>query len=319
MSLSILLVSHYFFVSKLFVGMRNILLLTALAAFATASREAIFWVVPYANITSVSGYESAWAQFGSLETTFPGAITLAGSAYALKPNGSLGYASTAAGEGLYGDIMEDYGFAAMRSIGVRPVAMVYVTHSAAIAKMLANPQPFIDELLAKARSQELAGYDIDYEPQGEVEGATAESFMAFLASLSSQMAAAGLTFLSIDIGGCPSFNSFTCAGLANASAIPLLHAVNTMDSFGASGPSSLQALVPVDGAALGARWAPGFEPNNMGQANFEATMAFLASPAACAAPGQCPRSISSWQVHEDNVGPQPQWLFDAVATFLAAK
>ena len=285
---------------------------------AGASREAIFWLEPYANITSVSGYTSAWAQLGTLEATFPGSVIAAGSAYALKPNGSLGYASTAAGEGLYGDIMEDFGFSAMRALGLQPVAMVYITHSAAIAAMLVNPQPFIDQLIAKAQAQGLAGYDLDYEPQGAVTGASEASFMTFLTSLSSQMAAAGLTFLSIDIGGCPAFFDFACAGLANVSSIPGLRAVNTMDSFGAAGPSSLQALVPVDGAALGARWAPGFEPANLGQANFQATMAFLSSPAACASPGACPRSISTWQVHEENVGPQPSWLFDAISNFLAA-
>ena len=46
--------------------------------------------------------------------------------------------------------------------------------------------------------------------------------------------------------------------------------------------------------------------------------AVLASPAACATPAACPRTIATWEVRESNTGPQPQWLFDAVGAFLAA-
>lgn len=203
-----------------------------------------------------------------------------------------------------------------RALGLRTVALVYITHSAAIATMLANPQPFIDALLARGLAQQLAGFDIDYEPQGAA-AIDSAAFMAFLGALSAQMLAAGFEHLSIDIGGCPSFFGFDCAGMANASALPGLLAVNCMDSFGASSASALQALVPVDGAGLGARWAPGFEPGNVGAAGFAAMTAFLASPAACTA-GACPKTLATWEVHEANTGPQPSWLFDAVAVFLDA-
>ena len=139
---------------------------------------------------------------------------------------------------------------------------------------------------------------------------------AAIEELAAQMSAAGLTHLSIDIGGCPSFFDFRCAGLANLTDIPGLLAVNTMDSFGSNSVAALQALVPVDGAPLGARWAPGFEPGNVGEAAFTSMTTFLASPAACASPGACPRSLATWSVHESNVGPQPQWLYDAVTVFL---
>lgn len=292
----------------------------SLGAAVASRRRVIFWVEPYANLTSVTAYTAAWSQFGALEAAFPGGVTLAGSAYALKPNGSLGYASTAAGEGLHGDIMERFGFAAMRALKVRTVALVYITHSAAIAAMLQNPQPFIDELLARCKAQGLDGLDLDYEPQGAALPASASAaFMGFLSALSQQMLGAGLTHLSIDIGGCPSFFAFDCAVLAaNASAIPGLLAVNTMDSFGATSAADLARAVPVDGAGLNGRWAPGFEPNNPGQVAFASMTAFLASPAACATPAACPRTIATWEVRESNTGPQPQWLFDAVGVFLAA-
>lgn len=42
--------------------------------------------------------------------------------------------------------------------------MVYVTHDAAIKTMLADPAPFIAELLAKAKAVGIDGFDVDYEP-----------------------------------------------------------------------------------------------------------------------------------------------------------
>jgi hypothetical protein len=43
----------------------------------------------------------------------------------------------------------------------------YVTHFAAISKIIANPDPFIAELVAKAAAVGLDGFDIDYEPQND--------------------------------------------------------------------------------------------------------------------------------------------------------
>lgn len=40
--------------------------------------------------------------------------------------GSLGYADTAAGEGNAGIYMEKYGFPALKSMGLKTIAMVYV-------------------------------------------------------------------------------------------------------------------------------------------------------------------------------------------------
>jgi hypothetical protein len=241
----------------------------------------------------------------------------AGSAYALKHNGSLGYADTSAGEGNDGVLMERYGFPALRRLNITATALVYITHTDGIAAMLAEPQPFIDALLAVAEREQLAGFDLDYEPQGVYEGreggGEAAAFMAFLSSLAAQMAARGLPRLTIDIGGCPSFFGFDCAGsLAN------LAAANTMDAFNVRGVADMPALVRTDGAQLGARWAPGFEPASVGEAQFAAIMAWLATPAACAQQGACPRSIASWAAREYNTGPQPAWLWQEVNTVLDA-
>lgn len=40
-----------------------------------------------------------------------------------------------------------------------------MTHFAAISKIIANPEPFIAQLMAKATDVGLDGYDVDYEPQ----------------------------------------------------------------------------------------------------------------------------------------------------------
>ena len=104
------------------------------------NRSALFWLEPYANLTTVADYRAAWQQFST--NARPGYI-MAGSAYALKPNGSLGFADTAAGEGLEGELMERAGFPALQQMGLRTIAMVYVTHEQAIRAMLQNPAPFI--------------------------------------------------------------------------------------------------------------------------------------------------------------------------------
>jgi hypothetical protein len=120
----------------------------------SANRTVVWWLEPYANLTSVDAYSRAWRQFQ--QNKRPGYI-MAGSAYALKPNGSLGYADTAAGEGLEGELMERCGFPALKRMGLTTIAMVYVTHQAAIQKMLANPAPFIAQLVAKAEAVGLDG------------------------------------------------------------------------------------------------------------------------------------------------------------------
>ena len=162
-------------------------------------RTVLMWLVPYDNLTSIDAYVNAWTQL----PVDPRYI-YAGSAYALKANNaSLGYATTPAGEASYGVYMEQWGFPALRRLGInssRIFGMVYVTHSAAIAKMLSNPDPFTNELLAKAEGEDLGGFDIDYEPQavaaaGPNAGAT---FMAFLSNLAARLAAAGRS-LTVDI------------------------------------------------------------------------------------------------------------------------
>ena len=133
--------------------------------------------------------------------------------------------------------------------GLRHIAMVYVTHTEAIARITADPDPFIAALLTKAAAVGLDGFDIDYEPQAVrafVQGArkhtdtagaipgdpvaagassangAASGFMTFLRKLGAAMQARNLT-LTIDMGNCPTFFDFDCAeaaalpGLAQAS------------------------------------------------------------------------------------------------------
>jgi hypothetical protein len=244
---------------------------------------------------------------------------MAGSAYALKPNGTLGYADTAAGEGLEGELMERCGFPALKKMGLKTIAMVYVTHNAAIAKMLADPAPFIAALLAKAKAVGIDGYDVDYEPQmapSSSDGpaalaASAElhgSFMAFLGQLGETMRSNGL-MLTIDVGGCPAFDSFQCEA---ARGIQGLAQANCMHTFGSRSLQDFKQLASGDASGLGSRWAPGFEPGNM-KANdghaFQQVTQYLNA--------QNVSHLATWEVHEMNLGvPQPQWLFDAVNSFL---
>ena len=289
-----------------------LLSLTALAGAAPpARRRSVQWLVPYAN-SSAADYEAMWAQLKANHRQ--GQNLYAASAYALKENNaSLGYATTPAGEAYFGLEMETLGMPALRALGLGDalLGMCYVTHSDAIARMLADPTAFIAQLLAKAEEQNLAGFDIDYEPQGaaEAERLNAErgvrgaaSFMDFVARLAAGLAAAG-RFMTIDISGCPSSFGFDCAGVSNATNLPGLLLVNTEDSFGAGSVDDIKRLQQSDGVAagLGARWAPGYEPNNIGAAAFAAELAYLASPAACAAAGGiCPMAVSHWAVSVDN-------------------
>jgi len=307
----------------------------ALAAASVASasaappqkRRAVQWLVPYANST-VADYQRFWAQLA--DNHRPGQNLYAASAYALKANNaSLGYATTPAGEAYFGLEMEQFGMPALRALGLGDsmIGMVYVTHSDAIARMLADPSAFIAELVAKAREQSLAGFDVDYEPQGveAAERANAArgasggaSFMQFLEQLAAALKADG-RLLTIDISGCPSSFGFVCSAASNASSLPGLALVNCEDSFGATSLDDIKQLQQSDGvaSALGPRWASGWEPGNVGQADFAAAMAYLGSADACAAAGGvCVTAISAWAHQEWNNGAQPQWLFDSINSFL---
>ena len=271
------------------------------------NRTALFWLVPYPNLTTVADYTTAWAQFG--ENQRPGYI-MAGSAYALKPNGSLGYADTKAGEGVAGELMERCGFPALKRMGLRTIAMVYVTHTAAIKKMVANPEPFIAQLLAKAQDVGIDGFDVDYEPQ-QMEGSEGAqfrgAFMAFLARLASELEHRGMT-LTIDVGGCPTFNDFSCAA---ADQITGLAQTNCMHTFGSRSLTEFKMLAQGDKEGLGSKWAPGFEPGNMktDPGSFRQILDYLKT--------QGVSTLATWEVHELNLGvPQPQWLFDHVNAFL---
>lgn len=192
---------------------------------ATSQRNVLMWLVPYTNLTSVAEYVSAWSQLPNHPAYF-----YAGSAYALKDNASLGYA-TPAGEAYDGIGMELYGFPALHQLGInssRIIGMVYITHSAAIATMLRDPGTFIDELVAKADEQDFGGFGIDYEPQQfAVDGAT---FMNFITALAGRLAAQGRV-LTVDISGCPTSFGFDCAGLASPSKIPGLMQVGNGSSL----------------------------------------------------------------------------------------
>lgn len=174
-------------------------------------RHALFWMEPYANVTSIAGYQQIWHQWK--DHFHPGYI-MAGSAYDTAANGSLVLAVS--GHPPFtkeGELMEKFGFPAMVSFKIPALAMVYVTHIDAIKAVTANPKPWIQQLLAKAKANGLAGFDIDYEPQAFGDGqeqVRADDFMALLTETAAAMKAAGL-MLTIDIGGCPQFDAFDCA------------------------------------------------------------------------------------------------------------
>jgi len=292
-------------------ALRLVAALASAAACATAAaplppRRVVSWLVPYANVTTVEGYTSIWEQWGAAAARAPG-LLVAGSAYALKHDGTLGYATTTAGEGLYGDLMEHYGFPALRAMNLSTLAMIYVTHEDGIAIMLKDPAPFIASVVNATLACHLQGVDIDYEPQSVTADLQA-SFMSFVAALADALAAHGL-MLTIDVGpGCSSGTD--CASLAR---IGNLTQVNTEDAFGVSGVSSFAQLVKTDQPALGPKWAPGFEPGNIGVPGYAAILQYAATGSTGV------RSIATWAVHEANVGPQPQGLFDALVVFLLAE
>ena len=58
--------------------------------------------------------------------------------------------------------------------------LLHVTHYEAIQKIVADPQAFIKQLVAKAKSTGLDGFDIDYEPQQVVHRARYHSYFTIL-------------------------------------------------------------------------------------------------------------------------------------------
>ena len=267
------------------------------------NRTVLFWLEPYHNLTSVQAYETAWRQWRV--NARPGYL-VAGSAYAAKRNGSLGYADTAAGEGKDGVMMERYGFPALQRMGIKTLAMVYITHEEAIAKIVARPGPFIQQLISKAEATGIHGFDFDYEPQ-QLRGnqTLANSFMDFLRQAAEAMSAHGL-LLTIDIGECPGFGH--CEAVR---ALPGIAQVNTMSTFGARSVAAFVSSSGQDRAGLSDKWAPGFEPANPGQRAFGEIVKHMLTVGV--------NHMSTWEVHECNVGDQPQWLFDVINEFLDGK
>jgi hypothetical protein len=296
---------------------------------ASQKRRVVQWLVPYGNITTINQYVTIWGQLK--DNHRPLQNLYAASAYALKENNaSLGYATTPAGEASYGLQMEQIGMPALRSLGLGDsiLGMCYVTHYQAIANMLKNTSAFINQLLLKADEQSLLGFDIDYEPQGVIkaeevnkaDGISSSTFMQFVQDLAAALHSRN-KILTIDISGCPDSNAFHCASVSTPNSFPGLALVNCEDSFGAGSLDSIKQLQQSDGisSALADRWAPGWEPNNIGPQAFQTALSYLVSSDACSvANGVCPTAISTWAVNEWNTGPQPQWLFDAINSFLDA-
>jgi len=86
-----------------------------------------------------------------------------------------------------------------------------------------------------------------------------------------------------------------------------------MQSFYCPSLVMFQATAKRNQAALGDKWAPGFEPGNLKEndgAVFKQVLLYAAAHGV--------KAMATWEVHEVNVGDQPQWLFDAVNAFLDA-
>lgn len=276
-------------------------------------RRALFWLEPYSNVTSVDDYLHIWAQWGG---SHPGYV-VAASSYALQHDGTLApcdESSGVVGGTLWGSTMIQFGFPALRALNLTTLAMTYFTHDDGIAIVLADPQPFVDACVDAVQTHGLQGIDLDYEPQS-VGRAVArlraergvggeDPFFAFLALLGHAMESRGWALTVDATGGC---GSIDCPAYV---ATPGLDHVNTMDTFNIATLADFQAAVSADNAPLKGRWAPGFEPHTAGQAVYEASLQYAATSGVMA--------IATWEVHECNIGPQPQWLFDAVDAFLDA-
>ena len=259
----------------------------ASCASAAVNRTALLWLVPYQDVTSVAGYMSIWGQLQNATGGRTGYIA-AGSAYALKHNGSLGYATTTAGEGLYGDVMEHYGFPALKALGLRTMGMMYFTHYDGMKIVLANPQPFIDAVVAKMTQQQLLGVDVDYEPQNAAAAerdvmsdphrpATAVDFHGFIVALAKALDAAGL-IMTMDVGG--SCGGNFGSGCASYAGLPGFVQMNSEDTFGVTSVGDFKdAAANNAGAGLGQMWAPGFEPGNCGADVFSQVLSYASSAA----------------------------------------
>ena len=277
------------------------------------NRTALFWLEPFANLTSVAAYKDAWEQFGARARP---EYVLAGSAYTVDRNGTLVFAKHSTGGQLeHGRLMEAYGFPALRQLRLRTTAMVYLTDPLSIARLFAgDPAPFVAQLLNKAAQHGLAGFDFDFEPamtfDDDVPAGFGAGLVPFLSAVGAALADAGL-LLTVDIGGCSDGKdaAFPCSAHPEG----LLQA-NTMDTFATSSLTSFeQTFNSSANRLLGELWAPGFEPSNMKSddgAAFKDIAVFMGKRGV--------RHLSTWEVHEPDAGAQPQWLFDAVDAFLDA-
>ena len=167
------------------------------------------------------------------------------------------------------------------------------------------------------RFSKLQGVDLDYEPQnfrdalqqlratGELAPDALDPTISFFTQAADALAAQGFA-LTIDVnGGCGDVDCAAFAAIAN------LTQLNTEDTFGAGSVSNFLSFLSSDNKPLGGKWAPGFEPGNVGVDGFASILRYAAASTTV-------RHLATWAVHEANVGPQPQGLFDAIEAFLAA-
>lgn len=240
-----------------------------------------------------------------------------------------GYCNTTAGEGLYGQTMEQFGFPALQQMNISTIlGMTYFTHYNGISIVLANPKPFVDACVAKVVAFNLSGIDLDYEPQqvsavvqemrreGRIDS-DADPFTAFLSLMATSLAAHG-AYLTIDIGGGCDGQTNNCGAWVDAGLYSKgLLQVNSEDGFGLSSASEFDAIANNDqvvaNGGLGKElWAPGFGPGGM-----QSNTTFYTSILEYAAAQWNVTQIATWAVHEWNVGAQPEWYFDALDAFLA--
>eukprot|EP00756_Hemistasia_phaeocysticola_P054603 Hpha_TRINITY_DN30518_c0_g1::TRINITY_DN30518_c0_g1_i1::g.193746::m.193746 len=286
----------------------------AAAVAGAGQRRALFWLVPYPNVTTTEGYKHIWSDWGTLCATQPkGSCLAAASAYALKHNGSLGYASTSAGEANHGLLMEQKGMPALASLGIPTLGMTYFTHYDGIVAVLTDPDPFVKALVKTTLDNGLAGIDLDYEPQALSRaaaavggGSAADTLTAFFKKAADGLAAVG-KLLTIDVGDCS--ETVDCSSLAT---IANLTQVNTMDTFRVGDALGFSRYATKDSPVLKEQWAPGFEPGNM--PSLSSWSAVLSAAAARSDPSV--RNIATWAIHEYNVGPQPTAYYGAIRTYL---
>merc|ERR1712151_812049 len=122
---------------------------------------------------------------------------------------------------------ERYGIPALKRLGLRTLGMIYFIDTDGIAKVVADPEPFIHKLVSKAKTLGLDGYDFDYEPGQVLPEHVAKGWMKFIKLASAAMQKNNME-LTIDIQNCPESIDFDCAA---AYALPEFTQANTMDSF----------------------------------------------------------------------------------------